>query len=73
MVIINIEPENKKISEVISSDTNTYEIDEFAFNVEIMLSGLYLTENEDYSFDTGTITFFETVLENENINIKYQV
>lgn len=73
MVILNIVLKNKKISKVVENEIDSFEIDRFAINVEIMLSGLYLTENEDYSFDSGTITFFETVLENENLNIKYQV
>jgi len=73
LVILNIVLKNKKISKVVENEIDSFEIDRFAINVEIMLSGLYLTENEDYSFDSGTITFFETVLENENLNIKYQV
>jgi len=73
MVIINISPEPKKVTVVNENEINTFEIDESASDIEVMISGLYLTENEDYTFENGIITFNENILPGENINIKYLI
>jgi len=40
-------------------------------NIQIFVSGIYLTEDEDYTVDGSEITFAEVLLKDENVNILY--
>lgn len=44
-------------------------------NINVFVSGIYMTENEDFNIDldSNTIQFFEVPIEGENINILYEI
>lgn len=73
MVIIDIPLIQKKKSFIGDGTTSTYLIEENAQDIEVIVSGIYLTENEDFSYSINTITIFEVPLIDENINIKYVI
>jgi len=72
MVYINVPIIDKK-TKIISDGSNILNIDTSAIDVEVFISGLYLTEGEDFIFSNGEITLTETPLIDENINIKYKI
>jgi len=73
MVYINIPILNKKMS-LISDGSDTLTLDDLeASDVEVIVSGIYLTETEDYSISNGKITFENIPLAGENINIRYKI
>lgn len=42
------------------------------FDIHVTISGLYLTENQDYIISGNSIIFIEVPLQDENINIFYK-
>jgi hypothetical protein len=43
-----------------------------AFDIHVAISGLYMTENQDYIISGNYIIFTEIPLLNENINVFYK-
>jgi hypothetical protein len=71
MVYINIPSINKKES-FVSDGSDTFTIsDANPKNIDVIVSGIYLTENEDYTIINNKITFIDSPINGENINIKY--
>jgi len=42
-------------------------------DIHVYVSGIYLTETEDYTTSDNEVTFVEAPLQDENINILYKV
>jgi len=53
--------------------TKEFIIQENAMELEVIVSGIYLTIDEDYTYDINKIVFIEVPLLEENINIKYNI
>jgi hypothetical protein len=73
MVTISIPVINKHSIFVGDGETYEYTIDYNATDIEVMVSGLYLTNGEDFSYEDNTITLEEIPEDDSNINIKYKV
>jgi len=73
MVFIDIPEQSNKEVFVGDGTTNTFIITETSpINIEVYVSGLLLTEGEDYSISSNEITLIEPPLADENINIFYK-
>lgn len=73
MVQINIPLIKHK--EIYSGDgvISSFTLDAIPLNIEVIVSGIYLTEHEDYEISSNVITFTEVPLLDENINIIYDI
>ena len=73
MVQINIPTVNKRDIFVGDGTISTFVLSHSnVFDVHVIISGIYLTENEDYTVSGNIVTFVETPLDGENINIVYR-
>jgi hypothetical protein len=73
MVTMNI-PSVQKHDKYIG-DGSTYEfyIPTHAVDVEVMLEGVYLTKDEDFTYSSGVVTLIEVPFQDDNINIRYKI
>lgn len=73
MVVIDIPSISKKDVFIGDDITSTFTLSNHPVDIHVYISGLYLTEDEDYTITGNQIEFFEAPLLNENINILYKV
>lgn len=73
MVVIDIPLLNQKDIFIGDGTTTSFDLSsDNPIDITVYISGLFLTEGEDYSINNNTVTFTEIPLENENINILYK-
>jgi hypothetical protein len=74
MVVIDIPSTDKKDSFIGDNVTSTFTLSNSnPTEVHVYVSGIYLTENEDYTISGNQITFIDVPLSDENINILYKI
>jgi hypothetical protein len=74
MVVIDIPSIDKKDSFIGDDLTDTFTLtNSNPTEIHVYVSGIYLTENEDYTISGNQITFTDTPLSDENINILYKI
>ena len=74
MVIIDIPSISKKDTFIGDDSTTTFTLtNNNPVDIHIYISGLYLTEGEDYTISGNQVTFIDIPLAEENINIIYKV
>lgn len=73
MVFIDVPSLSKKETFIGDSLTSSYTLSESSpIDIHVLVSGIYLTEIEDYIISGNTINFLENPLLDENINIIYK-
>ena len=74
MVFIDVPTVNKKESFIGDGSTFDYTIADInPTDIHILVSGIYLTEFQDYTISGSTISIIEAPLLDENINIIYKI